>query len=173
MTRLLVENARLGYADKVICPGVDLEIPDGQFTVIVGPNACGKSTLPKSLTRLIAPQEGQILLDGQSLHQKPTKEVAREVGLLPQGPVAPDGIRVIDLVSHGATLTEHSPPSVSTRRGLCLSIAESADFKESVTTSSDSTPLVVPSESSFATATNSVGPACSGKMALSTFEPTA
>ncbi|MDO5507499.1 MAG: ABC transporter ATP-binding protein [Corynebacterium casei] len=101
MTRLLVENARLGYADKVICPGVDLEIPDGQFTVIVGPNACGKSTLLKSLTRLIAPQEGQILLDGQSLHKKPTKEVAREVGLLPQGPVAPDSIRVIDLVSRG------------------------------------------------------------------------
>ena len=77
MTRLLVDNARLGYADKVICPGVDLEIPDGRFTVIFGPNACGKSTLLKSLTRLIAPQDGQIRLDGQSLHSRPTKEVAR------------------------------------------------------------------------------------------------
>src|SRR5690625_6481384 len=84
MTRLLVDNARLGYADKVICPGVDLEIPDGRFTVIVGPNAGGKSTLLKSLTRLIAPQDGQIRLDGQSLHSRPTKDVAREGGLLPQ-----------------------------------------------------------------------------------------
>ena len=68
MTRLLVENAQLGYGDKVICPGVDLQIPDGQFTVIVGPNACGKSTLLKSLTRLIAPQEGKILLDLSLIH---------------------------------------------------------------------------------------------------------
>ncbi|BAU97061.1 ferric enterobactin transport ATP-binding protein [Corynebacterium suranareeae] len=101
MTRLALENARLGYADKVICQDVSLDVPDGQFTVIVGPNACGKSTLLKSLTRLISPMHGQILLDGHSLHNLPTRDVARKVGLLPQGPIAPDGIRVIDLVSRG------------------------------------------------------------------------
>ncbi|MFB4353580.1 ABC transporter ATP-binding protein [Microbacterium sp. LS_15] len=101
MTRLAVEEATLGYADRVICDDVSVEIPDGAFTVIVGPNACGKSTLLKSLTRLLEPAGGRVLLDGQSLHRLPTKHVAREVGLLPQGPVAPDGIRVIDLVSRG------------------------------------------------------------------------
>ncbi|WP_144873770.1 ABC transporter ATP-binding protein [Microbacterium sp. 1.5R] len=101
MTRLTVEEATLGYADRVICDDVSVEIPDGAFTVIVGPNACGKSTLLKSLTRLLEPAGGRVLLDGRSLHRLPTKHVAREVGLLPQGPVAPDGIRVIDLVSRG------------------------------------------------------------------------
>lgn len=101
MTRLLVEKAALGYPGKLVCSEVSVEIPDGQFTVIVGPNACGKSTLLKSLTRLLPPTSGSVLLDGQLLHRMPTKHVARAVGLLPQGPVAPDGIRVVDLVMRG------------------------------------------------------------------------
>ena len=101
MTRLLITQATLSYSDHVVCSDVSVAIPDGRFTVIVGPNACGKSTLLKSLTRLLAPDQGSVLLDGQSLHELPTKQVAREVGLLPQGPVAPDGIRVVDLVSRG------------------------------------------------------------------------
>lgn len=101
MTRLMVDGAALGYADKLVCADVSVEIPDGCFTVIVGPNACGKSTLLKSLTRLLPPTRGRVLLDGRSLHELPTKQVAREVGLLPQGPVAPDGIRVVDLVTRG------------------------------------------------------------------------
>jgi iron complex transport system ATP-binding protein len=101
MTRLMVEGAALGYADNTVCVDVSVEIPDGAFTVIVGPNACGKSTLLKSLTRLLPPTRGSVLLDGRRLHDLPTKHVAREVGLLPQGPVAPDGIRVIDLVTRG------------------------------------------------------------------------
>ena len=101
MTRLLVESASLGYPDKLVCADVSVSIPDGAFTVIVGPNACGKSTLLKSLTRLLPPNAGRVLLDGRQLHDLPTKRVAREVGLLPQGPVAPDGIRVVDLVSRG------------------------------------------------------------------------
>lgn len=101
MTRLMVESAALGYADKLVCADVSVEIPDGAFTVIVGPNACGKSTLLKSLTRLLPPSRGNVLLDGRSLHELPTKQVARAVGLLPQGPVAPGGIRVVDLVTRG------------------------------------------------------------------------
>ncbi|HIW98641.1 MAG TPA: ABC transporter ATP-binding protein [Candidatus Nesterenkonia stercoripullorum] len=101
MTRLLVDEAALGYQDRVVCSEVSLEIPDGCFTVIVGPNACGKSTLLKSLTRLLTPRSGAVLLDGKSLHALPTKHIARQVGLLPQGPTAPDGIRVVDLVARG------------------------------------------------------------------------
>jgi iron complex transport system ATP-binding protein len=101
MTRLTVDGAALGYADTLVCEDVSVEIPDGAFTVIVGPNACGKSTLLKSLTRLLPPTRGRVLLDGRSLHELPTKQLAREVGLLPQGPVAPDGIRVVDLVTRG------------------------------------------------------------------------
>ncbi|MFV0252806.1 MAG: ABC transporter ATP-binding protein [Beutenbergiaceae bacterium] len=101
MTRLLVDEATLAYQDHVVCPELSVAIPDGRFTVVIGPNACGKSTLLKSLTRLLNPRVGSVLLDGRSLHRQPTKHVARAVGLLPQGPVAPDGIRVIDLVQRG------------------------------------------------------------------------
>lgn len=101
MTRLRVEQADLGYADTVVCSNISVEVPDGAFTVIVGPNACGKSTLLKSLTRLLPPACGSVFLDGRRLHELPTKHVARQVGLLPQGAVAPDGIRVVDLVTRG------------------------------------------------------------------------
>ena len=101
MTRLLVDDAALGYADHVVCQNVSVAVPDQRFTVIVGPNACGKSTLLKSLTRLLSPSRGRVLLDGEELHRRPTKALARAIGLLPQGPVAPDGIRVVDLVMRG------------------------------------------------------------------------
>ncbi|MGD7001551.1 ABC transporter ATP-binding protein [Corynebacterium halotolerans] len=101
MTRLLVTEAALGYAEKVVCDNVSVAVPDRAFTVIVGPNACGKSTLLKSLTRLLTPSSGSVVLDGNALHRLPTRQVAKEIGLLPQGPVAPDGIRVVDLVSRG------------------------------------------------------------------------
>lgn len=102
MARLRTEHAKLAYSDEaIICDDVTVEIPDRMFTVIVGPNGCGKSTLLKSLTRLITPVSGATLLDGKSLHEQSTKHVAKQVGLLPQGPVAPEGIRVIDLVSRG------------------------------------------------------------------------
>lgn len=101
MTRLMAEHVALYYGDKVVCKDVSVAIPDGEFTVIVGPNACGKSTLLKSLTRLLPPTSGTVLLDGKQLHSMPTKKVAREIGLLPQGPTAPDGIRVVDLVTRG------------------------------------------------------------------------
>lgn len=99
--RLIATDATLAYADRVICPEINVTIPTDRFTVIIGPNACGKSTLLKALVRLLAPQQGQITLDGRSIHTTPTKEVARALGLLPQSPTAPDAIRVIDLVARG------------------------------------------------------------------------
>lgn len=93
--------ATLGYDGRVISEGLDVAIPDGSFTVIVGPNACGKSTLLRGLARLLKPAAGQVLLDGRDIHGMRTKEVARRLGLLPQTSIAPDGITVADLVARG------------------------------------------------------------------------
>ncbi|WP_245450623.1 ABC transporter ATP-binding protein [Neorhizobium sp. SOG26] len=80
---------------------LDLVIPSGKITVIVGANACGKSTLLRAMSRLLAPAKGQVLLDGKAIHRTPPKELARTLGLLPQSPIAPEGITVADLVSRG------------------------------------------------------------------------
>ncbi len=80
---------------------LDVEIPDGSFTVIVGPNACGKSTLLRGLARMLKPKHGTVLLGGRAIGSYPSKEVARRLGLLPQSPVAPDAITVAGLVSRG------------------------------------------------------------------------
>jgi ferric enterobactin transport system ATP-binding protein len=101
MTRLRADGITVGYDRKTISADLDLTVPDGRFTVIVGPNACGKSTLLQALSRLLAPAKGQVLLDGRSIHAYPAKEVARRLGLLPQSSVAPDGICVAELVARG------------------------------------------------------------------------
>jgi iron complex transport system ATP-binding protein len=91
----------LAYGDDVVVHDLDVAIPDGRITVIVGPNACGKSTLLRGLARLLPPRAGEVRLDGSSLQVLRTIEVARVLGLLPQTPVAPDGITVGDLVGRG------------------------------------------------------------------------
>ncbi|MFG1808977.1 ABC transporter ATP-binding protein [Streptomyces sp. NPDC049040] len=99
--RLAARELTLAYEDRVVVDGLDLEIPDGRVTVIVGPNACGKSTLLRALGRLLKPQHGSVLLDGAELSRVPTRQIARTLGLLPQSPVPPEGITVADLVSRG------------------------------------------------------------------------
>jgi iron complex transport system ATP-binding protein len=98
---LLVEELTLGYKDHVVIESLDLAIPPGRITAIVGANACGKSTLLRSMSRLLAPRDGHVLLDGKEVHRLPPKEVARTLGLLPQSPIAPEGITVSDLVGRG------------------------------------------------------------------------
>ncbi|PHV66214.1 ABC transporter ATP-binding protein [Williamsia muralis] len=100
-TRLQAQDVTIGYDKRVISESLSVDIPDGAFTVIVGPNACGKSTLLRALSRLLAPTKGWVLLDGKAISSYPAKEVARRLGLLPQSSVAPDGIRVADLVARG------------------------------------------------------------------------
>ncbi|MFI9488469.1 ABC transporter ATP-binding protein [Promicromonospora sp. NPDC052451] len=100
-SRLRADDVTLAYDGRVVSHGLDLAVPDGSFTVIVGPNACGKSTLLRGLARLLRPTAGQVVLDGRSVAELRTKEVARQVGLLPQTAVAPDGITVADLVARG------------------------------------------------------------------------
>ncbi|WP_369143472.1 ABC transporter ATP-binding protein [Streptomyces sp. R44] len=99
--RLSAESVTLAYEQRVIARELSVAIPDNSFTVIVGPNACGKSTLLRALSRMLKPSEGRVLLDGQSIHTMPAKKVAKTLGLLPQTSVAPDGITVADLVARG------------------------------------------------------------------------
>ncbi|WP_232662779.1 ABC transporter ATP-binding protein [Pseudonocardia sp. TRM90224] len=100
-SRLRVESATIGYDKRVISHELSVAIPDESFTVVVGPNACGKSTLLRGLSRLLRPSTGQVVLDGADISSFRTKEVARRVGLLPQASIAPDGITVADLVARG------------------------------------------------------------------------
>jgi iron complex transport system ATP-binding protein len=101
MTRLRAQDLTLGYDDRDVVSGLDVEVLDGKVTAIVGANACGKSTLLRGLARLLPPRGGAVLLDGRALTELRTLDVAKVVGLLPQTPVAPDGITVADLVSRG------------------------------------------------------------------------
>jgi iron complex transport system ATP-binding protein len=99
--RLLADSLDLGYGERLVVEGLSLAVPDGKITAIVGPNACGKSTLLRALARILAPRSGQVVLDGEEIRHLPTKEVARRLGLLPQTPIAPEGIVVADLVARG------------------------------------------------------------------------
>ena len=99
--RLSAEGVTLSYGDRTVVEGLDLQIAPGKITTIVGANGCGKSTLLRALARLLSPEGGEVVLDGKSIHARPTKEVARILGLLPQSPVAPEGIAVADLVGRG------------------------------------------------------------------------
>lgn len=98
---LHTEGLVSGYGRTRIVDDVDIEIPAGRISVIVGANACGKSTLLKTISRLIPSQSGSVVLDGKRIDQIPTKDLARTLGLLPQQPVAPEGIAVADLVGRG------------------------------------------------------------------------
>ncbi|WP_306368941.1 ABC transporter ATP-binding protein [Nocardiopsis sp. CC223A] len=99
--RLRALDLSLGYGDRTVVPGLSLDVPDGRVTVVVGANACGKSTFLRGLARLLAPRGGAVLLDGADIARTPSREVARVLGMLPQSPVAPEGITVRDLVSRG------------------------------------------------------------------------
>ncbi|WP_207842254.1 ABC transporter ATP-binding protein [Williamsia soli] len=98
---LVVEGLTLGYGDHTVISELDLLVPPGKVTAIVGANACGKSTLLRSMSRLLAPRGGRVLLDGKEVHRTPAKQLARTLGLLPQSPISPEGITVADLVGRG------------------------------------------------------------------------
>ncbi|GGN24876.1 MULTISPECIES: ABC transporter ATP-binding protein [Marinomonas] len=99
--QLVVDSLSAGYGDKTILEDITLKIAPGQITSIIGANACGKSTLLRTMSRLLTPSKGQVLLDGKSIHKSPTRQLAQTLGLLPQSPTAPEGITVGDLVSRG------------------------------------------------------------------------
>ncbi|GGR23786.1 iron-dicitrate ABC transporter ATP-binding protein [Streptomyces cinereoruber] len=90
-----------GYGRTPVIEDLSLRIEKGRITALVGPNACGKSTLLKSIARLLPLAAGSVLLEGADIHRLPTREVARRLGVLPQSPVAPESIAVGDLVRRG------------------------------------------------------------------------
>lgn len=101
MAHLFAEKLHIAYGEKIIVNELNLSIPSGKVTALVGANGSGKSTILKTIARIMKPQKGGVFLDGKSIHQMPTREVAKRLAILPQNPVAPEGITVSELVSFG------------------------------------------------------------------------
>lgn len=119
--RFQAEQLVVGYGYKTIIPGVSLDIPSNKISVIIGPNASGKSTLLKALARLIKPTSGTITLDGQPVGKIPARRLARVLGILPQSPIVSEGISVTDLVGRGRFPHQSSPQLLDEKRlrGRC------------------------------------------------------
>ncbi|MFD0696014.1 ABC transporter ATP-binding protein [Paenibacillus sp. GCM10027628] len=100
-TALEAQSLQLTYGESTIFKSLNLQIPKGKITVFIGSNGCGKSTLLRSLARLLKPKSGSILLDSSEIAKLSTKEVARRMAILPQGPTAPEGLTVLQLVKQG------------------------------------------------------------------------
>ncbi|PCI86508.1 MAG: cobalamin/Fe(3+)-siderophore ABC transporter ATP-binding protein [Hyphomicrobiales bacterium] len=100
-TRLVANEIDVKYGDNKIIDCLNIEIPTAKITILIGANGCGKSTLLKSMARVLTPSSGSVWLDGKDIHKSNTKQVAKKLGLLPQGPVAPEGLTVKELVSQG------------------------------------------------------------------------
>ncbi|MFD4112019.1 ABC transporter ATP-binding protein [Streptomyces niveus] len=107
LSRLRARELTLAYDDRTVVHDLELAVPDGRVSVIVGPNACGKSTTLRALGRLLKPKSGSVLLDGEELARIPTRKIAQSIGLLPQSPTAPEAITVADLVSRGRQPHQH------------------------------------------------------------------
>lgn len=101
MFRLNTAQLQLSYDNRTIVEDLNIQIPDGQITALVGANGSGKSTILKAMARIMQPTGGQVLLDGKSIHKQSTREVAKQMAILPQNPTAPEGLTVTELVSFG------------------------------------------------------------------------
>lgn len=99
--KLVVENLKVGYGEKVVIENLNLVIPSNKISVVLGANGCGKSTFLKSVSRLLKPVSGTIILDDKKISEYSSKEFAQVLGLLPQSPIVPEGITVADLVARG------------------------------------------------------------------------
>lgn len=101
VNRLVADGVTLGYGSHIVVDKLDVALDSGVVTTVIGPNGCGKSTLLRALGRLLAPKHGQVLLDGKAITSMKTRDVARVLGVLPQAPIAPEGLTVADLVARG------------------------------------------------------------------------
>ena len=105
------EGISVGYQQNTIIQEMDVQIPKGQITSIIGPNGCGKSTLLKALSRMIPVKPGRVILDGQKIALLPPIQVAKKMAILPQGPQAPGGRTVEELVAYGLYPTKRASES--------------------------------------------------------------
>lgn len=101
MNSLSAEQLTVGYGDRLIAKELDIAIPKGKITTLIGANGCGKSTVLKTMSRIMKPKSGAVYLNGQAIMQKSTKDIAKEMAILPQTPEAPSGLTVYELVSYG------------------------------------------------------------------------
>jgi iron complex transport system ATP-binding protein len=101
MIRLTTSSLDIGYDERLIVKDLNISIPQGKITALVGANGSGKSTILKTMARIMNPSKGSVMLDGKSIHKQSTKEVAKQLAILPQNPTAPDGLTVAELVSYG------------------------------------------------------------------------
>lgn len=101
MAALRIDDVTLAYDKRTVIDELSVTLPSQQITALVGPNGCGKSTLLRGLARLLKPETGAIYLDAEQIAHVPSKQLARQLGLLPQSPTAPEGILVEDLVARG------------------------------------------------------------------------
>ncbi len=98
---IVLDHLSAGYQKQIIVDDITLTIPHGKMTVLVGANGSGKSTLLGTIARMLKPLGGSVLLDGKAIHQQPTKAISRQLGILPQSPIVPEGLTVFELVSRG------------------------------------------------------------------------
>lgn len=101
MGSLKTSHLDIAYEDRLIVKDLNISIPDGKITALVGANGSGKSTVLKTMARILQPKEGSVLLNGKSIHKQSTREVAKQLAILPQNPTAPEGLTVYELVSYG------------------------------------------------------------------------
>lgn len=101
METLTAKDLTLGFGGNVIIDDINLEIPKGKVSVLIGANGCGKSTILRSLARLLKPMDGTVVLDGDNIAKMKTKEVAKKLAILPQTPITPEGLTVQELVKLG------------------------------------------------------------------------
>ncbi|MGO4531017.1 ABC transporter ATP-binding protein [Paenibacillus sp. 2TAF8] len=101
MFRLETSKLDIAYEERLIVEDLNIQIPQGKITALVGANGSGKSTILKTMARIMSPKAGSVLLDGKSIHKQSTREVAKQLAILPQNPTAPEGLTVTELVSYG------------------------------------------------------------------------
>ncbi|MBB3053285.1 iron complex transport system ATP-binding protein [Prauserella isguenensis] len=101
MSKLSTERITFAYEDSTVLEDLSVAMPEGRITSIIGPNGCGKSTLLGSMARLLKPRTGSVHLDGEVIANLATREVAKRLGVLPQGPHVPEGLTTRELVSQG------------------------------------------------------------------------